>query len=263
VIRDILLTASVVLAAAIVLGIGIGLGRYSRRDEIDALDYRIGQHEDTIGARIADVATAERTLARVTEDLARERSVTTELRAQLGERRIGATPIWAQLRVTEPPPIPKEWLKWEGSEAGHTGQWRIPDNIAGHVELFDVRTRPARPVDTSLSDTGTFTIAEQADALDAAIDRWTDNVRHGLTPNGHVDVSSRWVALDAAGWVPGTDGTGLPGSPGYPAPSEVIELGEDAVVTQAAPVRRGGSLVPVKDYPAKPQRHGHGKRGKR
>jgi hypothetical protein len=225
-IRDILLTAGVVLAAAIVLGIGIGLGRYSRRDEIDALDYRIRQHENTIGARVAELAATEQTLAEVRGDLARELAVAAYLRAQLSERRIGAKPIWAQLRAVQPPPIPDEWLRWTGSAAGQTGAWRkvpqpIPDDIAGHVELFDARTRPTRPVDTSLSDTGTFTIAEQADALDTAIDRWTDSRR------------------------------------------EVIELGEDAVVTQAAPARRGGSLVPVKDYPAPKQRHGHGKRGKR
>jgi hypothetical protein len=224
-IHDILLTAGVVLAAAIVMAIAFGLGRYSRRDEIDALDYRIEQQEDTIADRITDVATMEKAHAEIAEELAYEWAETARLRRQLDERRIGAKPIWAQLRAVQPPPIPDEWLRWTGSEAGHTGAWRkvptpIPDDIAGHVELFGGHARH-RPVDTSLSDTGTFTIAEQADALDAAIDRWTDSRR------------------------------------------EVIELGEDAVVTQAVAVRRGGPVLPTRTYPAKKQGHGHGKRGKR
>lgn len=34
-------------------------------------------------------------------------------------------------------------------------------------------------------------------------------LRHGLTPDGHTDEATRWDRLDAAGWTPGTGGTGL------------------------------------------------------
>jgi hypothetical protein len=43
--------------------------------------------------------------------------------------------------------------------------------------------------------------------LEAAAAR--DNIKHGLTPDGHVSVESRYAALDAAGWTPGTNGNGL------------------------------------------------------
>lgn len=38
----------------------------------------------------------------------------------------------------------------------------------------------------------------------------TERVRAGLTPDGHTDIGTRYDRLDAAGWTPGTDGTGLP-----------------------------------------------------
>jgi len=221
--RDILLTAGVVLAAAILILIGIALGRWSRRDEIDTLDYRIDQQATTIGERIADVAAGEKAHAEIAADLARERDVTAHLRGLLAERKIGANPIWSQLHAVQPPPIPDEWLRWEGSKAGQTGAWRtVPGEAVGRaVELLDARTRPQRPVDTALSDTGTFTIAEVPDvsaALDAAIERYAARRR------------------------------------------VVIELGEEDVVTQAVAVRRGGPVLPRRDYPAKPRRHGKGKR---
>lgn len=37
-----------------------------------------------------------------------------------------------------------------------------------------------------------------------------ERVRAGLTPDGHTSVETRYDRLDAAGWTPGTDGTGLP-----------------------------------------------------
>lgn len=45
---------------------------------------------------------------------------------------------------------------------------------------------------------------------DDEIRRARDLMRAGLTPDGHTSVETRYDRLDAAGWIPGTGGTGLP-----------------------------------------------------
>jgi hypothetical protein len=67
----------------------------------------------------------------------------------------------------------------------------------------------AGPTRVAIADRVHETLVDGYDAeLEAAAAR--ERMRHGLTPDGHVSVESRYAALDAAGWTPGTDGNGLP-----------------------------------------------------
>lgn len=110
-------------AAAALLGIGIGLGRYSLRDDIDALEDRLDLCDEAIADEIGKGDDRERYIRKLEQDLVREHAVSDHLRDELGQRRIGDRPLWAQLRVPEPLPIDTGSLAWGGSLAGHTGAW--------------------------------------------------------------------------------------------------------------------------------------------
>lgn len=131
----ILTAAGAVLCAAVLLGIGVALGRWSKRDDIDELEDRLGHAEYAIAQHIAHEDKTEAEMKKVREDLVRERGVSNHAHGELNGRRIGVRPIWTQLNNPEPLPIDERALAWEGSQPGETGQWRIPDEVREAVDL--------------------------------------------------------------------------------------------------------------------------------
>lgn len=121
------------------------------------------------------------------------------------------------------------------------------DEAPGSVMQFamDEPRRVTHPPRTGRSPMGNLRIGdlpEMFDVVDAEIvpDPWTerlailDRMRHGLTADGYVSVESRYAALDAARWVPGTNGNGLPEE----APESSLPVRKVNVITPSLPVTR-------------------------
>lgn len=162
-------------SATILVGVGAAIGRWSRRDEIDELEARLAGHEAEIAKHIGYEDDCERAIddmrkryRQIEEDLTRERAVSDHLRRELGRRRIGATPLWAQTVAVEPAPIDKAWLRYE------TGTWpTIPAGVSRALELHigvhrqGVSRQPGRHA-TDYRTAGTWNRDELAAMVDEA-----------------------------------------------------------------------------------------------
>lgn len=155
--NNFLIISLTVIATAMVLAIGIGLGRYSQRDDIEDLEDRLDAHDEEIAKHIGYEDKIAKTLTEARKDLARERAEVERLRTELAGRQIGARPLWTQLGQPEPLPIDPRSLRYE------TGTWpTIPRTVSKALELHigahraaDYRTTPTfdrREVEAMVDD---------------------------------------------------------------------------------------------------------------
>lgn len=122
---------------------------------------------------------------------------------------------WSRLASRREAPIRAEVVSSEyGEQAALTARAEV---IGRHRELCAVNDQ-GRPSDEAFArfdppagvDPAAVIASLRRDAQPVWSDEIRDRVRAGLTPDGHTSVETRYDRLDAAGWTPGTDGTGLP-----------------------------------------------------